>query len=108
MTIEVPICEIVLAAGEGIEPSVSAFKAQRVAGYTIPQEASPKSQVQSPKSVSRSWLWTFDIGLWTTIGRGGRNRTYVARLSIEGSATELHREMRPTSQVQRPKSVSVR
>lgn len=27
-----------IAAGEGVEPSVSAFKAQRVAGYTIPQE----------------------------------------------------------------------
>ena len=31
-------CEKKLAAGEGVEPSVSAFKAQRVAGYTIPQK----------------------------------------------------------------------
>jgi hypothetical protein len=26
-----------VAAGEGVEPSISAFKAQRVASYTIPQ-----------------------------------------------------------------------
>jgi hypothetical protein len=26
-----------LAAGEGVEPSISAFKAQHVASYTIPQ-----------------------------------------------------------------------
>ena len=31
-----------VAAGEGVEPSFSAFKAQRVASYTIPQEADTK------------------------------------------------------------------
>ena len=47
-----PICEIILAAGEGIEPSVSAFKAQRVAGYTIPQKAGMRDEGKRMKMLS--------------------------------------------------------
>ena len=34
-----------MAAGEGVEPSISAFKAQRVASYTIPQEAEADTEM---------------------------------------------------------------
>jgi hypothetical protein len=58
---------VTLAAGEGVEPSSSGSKPD-----VLPVTPSRKKQ---------------GVG-----HRGGRNRTNIARLSIECSAIELHRE----------------
>ena len=40
-----------MAAGEGVEPSFSGFKAQRVASYTIPQLRIVQSRMSNVQSL---------------------------------------------------------
>jgi hypothetical protein len=89
-----------VAAGEGLKPSVSAFKAQRVAYLHHPAiEGSPKSQVQCPKTVFVHW--TMDFGLVLMVGAlGFEPRT----LRLSGANTVYKTVAPPLSYA--PKAVS--
>jgi hypothetical protein len=83
-----------MAAGEGIEPSVSAFKAQHVASYTIPHESGQQdSRPASRADLALAAYKTAALPLCYApklVAVEGVE-PFIARLSIACSIVELHR-----------------